>query len=157
MPLTLEIVTPEAKVYTDTIDSVVIPTVEGESRHVLPGHIPLLTQVEHGELRVTKDNQTSFLAVGGGFAQIDGDRIRVLAEHAITEEKIDEHAVEAALKKAEQELAAAKDMDPSNTSTSRVSCAIPASNSPSNAAADNLPPQAGRDGGLTRGFFLLLS
>ena len=111
MPLTLEIVTPEAKVYSDTIDSVVVPTVQGEIG-ILPGHIPLLTQVEHGELRVTKGTATSFLAVGGGFAQIDGDRVRVLAEHAITEEKIDENAVEAALKKAEQELAAAKDMDP---------------------------------------------
>ena len=111
MPLTLEIVTPEAKVYSDTIDSVVVPTVEGEIG-VLPGHIPLLTQVEHGELRVTKGATTSWLAVGGGFAQIDGDRVRVLAEHAITEEKIDEHAVEAALKKAEEELKAAKDMDP---------------------------------------------
>jgi len=111
MPLTLEIVTPEAKVYSDTIDSVVVPTVEGEIG-VLPGHIPLVTQVEHGELRVTKGNTTSFLAVGGGFAQIDGDRVRVLAEHAITEEKIDEHAVEAALKRAEDELKAAKDMDP---------------------------------------------
>ncbi len=111
MPLTLEIVTPEAKVYTDTIDSVVVPTVEGEIG-VLPGHIPLVTQVEHGELRVTKGATTSWLAVGGGFAQIDGDRVRVLAEHAITEEKIDEHAVEAALKRAEDELKAAKDMDP---------------------------------------------
>lgn len=111
MPLTLEIVTPEAKVYSDTIDSVVVPTVQGEIG-ILPGHIPLLTQVEHGELRVTKGTATSFLAVGGGFAQIDGDRVRVLAEHAITEEKIDEHAVEAALKKAELELSAAKDMDP---------------------------------------------
>ena len=111
MPLTLEIVTPEAKVYSDTIDSVVVPTVQGEIG-ILPGHIPLLTQVEHGELRVTKGTATSFLAVGGGFAQIDGDRVRVLAEHAITEEKIDEHAVQAALKKDEQELAAAKDMDP---------------------------------------------
>jgi F-type H+-transporting ATPase subunit epsilon len=111
MPLTLEIVTPEAKVYSDTIDSVVVPTVEGEIG-VLPGHIPLVTQVAHGELRVTKGSTTSFLAVGGGFAQIDGDRVRVLAEHAISEEKIDEHAVEAALKKAEQELAASKDMDP---------------------------------------------
>jgi F-type H+-transporting ATPase subunit epsilon len=111
MPLTLEIVTPEAKVYSDTIDSVVVPTVEGEIG-VLPGHIPLLTQVAHGELRVTKGSTTQWLAVGGGFAQIDGDRVRVLAEHAITEEKIDEHAVEAALKKAEDELKAAKDMDP---------------------------------------------
>jgi F-type H+-transporting ATPase subunit epsilon len=111
MPLTLEIVTPEAKVYSDTVDSVVVPTFEGEIG-VLPGHIPLLTQVEHGELRVTKGATTSWLAVGGGFAQIDGDRVRVLAEHAITEEKIDEHAVEAALKRAEDELKAAKDMDP---------------------------------------------
>ena len=111
MPLTLEIVTPEAKVYSDTIDSVVVPTVEGEIG-VLPGHIPLLAQVAHGELRVTKGSTTSWLAVGGGFAQIDGDRVRVLAEHAITEEKIDEHAVEAAMKRAEDELKAAKDMDP---------------------------------------------
>ena len=111
MPLTLEIVTPEAKVYSDTIDSVVIPTVAGEIG-VLPGHIPLLTQIEHGELRVTKGATTQMLAVSGGFAQIDGDRVRVLAEHAITEEKIDEHAVEAALKRAEDELKAAKDMDP---------------------------------------------
>ncbi len=111
MPLTLEIVTPEAKVYSDTIDSVVVPTVEGEIG-VLPGHIPLLTQVADGELRVTKGATTLWLAIGGGFAQIDGDRVRVLAEHAITEEKIDEHAVEAAMKRAEDELKVAKDMDP---------------------------------------------
>jgi F-type H+-transporting ATPase subunit epsilon len=111
MPLTLEIVTPEAKVYSDTVDSVVIPTVEGEIG-VLPGHIPLLTQIENGELRVTKGPISQLLAVSGGFAQIDGDKIRVLAEHAITEEKIDEHAVEAALKRAEQELKEAKNLDP---------------------------------------------
>jgi F-type H+-transporting ATPase subunit epsilon len=111
MPLTLEIVTPEAKVYSDTIDSVVIPTVEGEIG-VLPGHIPLLTQIEHGELLVTKGTALSRLAVSGGFAQIDGDKVRVLAEHAITEEKIDENAVEAALKRAEEELKAAKNIDP---------------------------------------------
>ena len=111
MPLTLEIVTPEAKVYSDTIDSVVIPTVEGEIG-VLPGHIPLLTQIEHGELRVMKGAVSSLLAVSGGFAQIDGDRVRVLAEHAITEEKIDENAVDAALKRAEQELREARNIDP---------------------------------------------
>lgn len=111
MPLTLEIVTPEAKVYSDTIDSVVIPTVEGEIG-ILPGHIPLLTQVEHGELRVSKGTTTQWLAIGGGFAQIDGDKVRVLAEHAITEEKIDENAVETAMKRAEQQLKEAKDMDP---------------------------------------------
>jgi F-type H+-transporting ATPase subunit epsilon len=111
MALTLEIVTPDARVYSDTIDNVVIPTAEGEVG-ILPGHIPLLTQVEHGELRVTKGSETLFLAVSGGFAEVEGDRVHVLAEHAITEEKIDEKAVEEALKRAERELNEAKNLDP---------------------------------------------
>ncbi len=111
MPLTLEIVTPEAKVYSDTIDSVVVPTVEGEIG-ILPGHIPLLTQVADGELRVTKGNQTHFLAISGGFAQIVGDSVRVLAENAIDEAKIDERAVEEAMRRAEQSIREAKTMDP---------------------------------------------
>ena len=111
MALTLEIVTPEARVYADTIDTVVIPTTTGEIG-ILSGHIPLLTQIEHGELRVTKNGVTTLLAVSGGFAQVEGDRVSVLAEHAITEEKIDEHAVEAALNRAEDELKASKDFDP---------------------------------------------
>lgn len=111
MALTLEIVTPEARVYSDTIDTVVIPTVDGEIG-ILPGHIPLLTQVEHGELRVTKGSVVSFLAVGGGFVQVSGDKISVLAERAITEDKIDEKAVEHALQRAEQAIKEAKDMDP---------------------------------------------
>ena len=111
MPLILEIVTPDARVYSDTIDSVVIPTVEGEVG-ILPGHIPLLTQVENGELRVLKGNETLLLAVSGGFAEIADDRVHVLAEHAISEEKIDERAVEEALKRAERELDEAKHLDP---------------------------------------------
>ena len=111
MPLTLEIVTPEARVYSDTIDTVVIPTVDGEVG-ILPGHIALLTQIAQGELRVTKNGVTELLVVSGGFAEVEGDRVHVLAEHAINEEKIDEHAVEAALKRAEEQLAAAKDLDP---------------------------------------------
>lgn len=111
MPLTLEIVTPEAKVYSDTIDTVVIPTTEGEIG-ILPGHIPLLTQVEHGELRVTRNGQVEWLAVSGGFVEVEGDRVHVLAEHAITEEKIEEKAVEEALKRAEQQLEESKHLDP---------------------------------------------
>lgn len=111
MPLTLEIVTPESKVYSDTIDTVVIPTIEGEVG-ILPGHIPLLTQVEDGELRVTKGGVTQFLAVSGGFAEVESDCVRVLAEHAISEDRIDEKAVEEALKRAEAQLAEARHLDP---------------------------------------------
>jgi F-type H+-transporting ATPase subunit epsilon len=107
MQLTLEIVTPEARVYSDTIDTVVIPTAEGEIG-ILPGHM-LLSQVDHGELRVTK---TQLLAVSGGFVQVVDDRISVLAEGAITEEKIDEHAVEAAMKRAEDALKGQDALEP---------------------------------------------
>lgn len=111
MPLTLEIVTPEARVYSDTIDTVVLPTVQGEIG-ILPGHIPLLTRVAHGELRVTKGSQTQHLAVGDGFAQVDGDRVQVLAESAIEESKIDEKAAEEAMRRAEEALRAPQNLEP---------------------------------------------
>jgi F-type H+-transporting ATPase subunit epsilon len=111
MPLTLEIVTPEARVYSDTIDTVVLPTVQGEIG-ILPGHIPLLTRVAHGELRVTKGSQTHYLAVGDGFAQVDGDRVQVLAESAIEEGKIDERATEDAMRRAEEALRAPQNLEP---------------------------------------------
>lgn len=103
MALTLEIVTPEARVYSDTVETVVIPTVEGEIG-ILPGHIPLLTQVGAGELRVVKNGKTELLAVGNGFAEIDGDKISILAESAITEEKIDLDAAEKAMQRAQEAL-----------------------------------------------------
>ena len=111
MSLTLEIVTPEARVYSDTVDTVVIPTTTGEIG-ILPGHIPLLTRVEDGELRVTKNGQTEHLAVGNGFAEIHSDRVSILAESAISEAKIDETAVETAMKRAEEALRTKDAMDP---------------------------------------------
>lgn len=111
MPLTLEIVTPEARVYSDVIETVVIPTVEGEIG-ILPGHIPLLTQVEAGELRVTKNGRTEYLVIGNGFAEVDGDKISVLAESAIDEAKIDEDAVTKAQARAEEALKGRENMDP---------------------------------------------
>ena len=111
MPLLLEIVTPENRVYSETIETVVIPTTTGEIG-VLPGHIPLVTQVEPGELRVTRDGRTVNLAIGRGFAQIAGDKVSVLAESAIEEEKIDETVVEDAMRRAEKALAGRDDLDP---------------------------------------------
>ena len=103
MSLTLEIVTPEARVYSETVDTVVIPTVDGEVG-ILPGHVPLVTQVGAGELRATKGAATQLLVVGGGFAQVSGDKVSILADSAIEEEKIDENAVNAAMKRAEDAL-----------------------------------------------------
>ncbi len=105
--LTLEIVTPEARVYSDTVDNVVIPTVEGEIG-VLPGHLPLLSQVTDGELRVAKGSVIETLVIGDGFVQVQGDKVSVLAEHAIDENSIDENAVEEAMQSAQAELQDAK-------------------------------------------------
>jgi len=105
MPLILEIVTPEARVYSDTVDTVVIPTVDGEVG-ILPGHIPLVTQMDAGELRATKAGITEFLVVGGGFAQVSGEKVSILADSAIEEEKIDVNAAADAIKRAEAALSA---------------------------------------------------
>jgi F-type H+-transporting ATPase subunit epsilon len=107
MSLTLEIVTPKARVYSDTVDNVVIPTLEGEIG-VLPGHLPLLSQVTDGELRVAKGSNTETLVIGDGFVQVQGDKVSVLAEHAIEENSIDEDAVEKAMQRAQTELQDAK-------------------------------------------------
>jgi F-type H+-transporting ATPase subunit epsilon len=110
MPLSLEIVTPEDRVYSATVDSVVVPTVWGEIG-VLPGHLPLLTQVADGELRVTRQGKTEGLVIGGGFAEIEGDRVKVLAEFAINEAQIDEHAAETAMRRAEALLKSRENLD----------------------------------------------
>jgi F-type H+-transporting ATPase subunit epsilon len=77
--------------------------------------VPLLTVVSGGELRVTKGGRSQALVVSGGFAQVSGDKVSVLAENAIDEEKIDEHAVENALQRAEDDLKRAEGTDPAET------------------------------------------
>ncbi len=72
MPLRLEITTPEAKAYSEDVDMVTLPGSEGDLG-VYPKHIPLLTTLKPGELRVLKDGQEKFLAVGEGFVEITGD------------------------------------------------------------------------------------
>ena len=74
--LRLEIVTPEAKTYSDDVDGVVIPGVEGELG-ILPQHVALMTQLLPGELRITKNGQETRLAVGEGFVEITGDKVSV--------------------------------------------------------------------------------
>ncbi len=109
--LKLEIVTPEARVYSDTIETVVIPTTTGEIG-ILPGHIPLLTQVQAGELCVTKNGRQEYIIIGDGFAEVSGDRVSILAENAINHETIDTHAAEEAVRRAQEALKNRDSMDP---------------------------------------------
>ena len=104
MPLTLEIVTPEARVYSDTVDTVVIPTVEGEIG-ILPGHIPLLTQVGARRAAGDQGRRDRVARRRRRFRRRSrATSVSVLAESAINEEKIDENAVEDAMKRAEEAL-----------------------------------------------------
>ena len=82
MPLTLEIVTPEARVYSDTIDSVVIPTVEGEVG-ILPGHAPMLALMGSGPLSVDRPGGGSdSFHVAGGVLKVERDTVTLLTEYA---------------------------------------------------------------------------
>ena len=110
MSLQLEIVTPEARVYEDTVDSVVVPTTSGDIG-ILPGHIPLVTEVKDGEIIVEKGGSSDSLAVSKGFAQVVGDKVSVLAENAIQIEEIDEQEVLAAQERAEKALENMQSMD----------------------------------------------
>ena len=102
--LKLEIVTPEAKTYSEDVDMVTLPGVEGEMG-IYPMHIPLMTQIGAGEIIVRKSGQDYFLAVGEGFVQITGDKVAVLTDMAIRAEDIDETKAEEARKRAEARLA----------------------------------------------------
>jgi len=98
--LRLEIVTPEAKTYSDDVDSVVLPGVEGELG-IFPMHVPLMTQIAPGELRVMKNGNEDRLAVGEGFVEITQDSVSVLTDMAVLESDIDESATEDAIRRAE--------------------------------------------------------
>ena len=101
--LRLEIVTPEAKTFSDDVDSVVIPGSEGEFG-VLPQHVALMTEIVPGELRIMKGGEETRLAVGSGFVEVTQESVSVLTDMAIREEEIDESVAEAAIKRAEEAM-----------------------------------------------------
>jgi len=103
MPLRLEIVTPENQAYSDDVDLVVLPALEGEMG-VYPMHVPMMTQIKPGELVVTKGREVQHLAVGEGFVEITQTRVNVLTDMAIEAKAIDESAAEKAVARAQERL-----------------------------------------------------
>jgi len=108
--LRLEIVTPDQKIYSDDVDYVVIPGIEGELG-VLPQHVPLMTQLVPGELWVRKGSEEIRLAVGEGFVEIGADKVAVLTDMAVKESDIDESAAEEAVSRAEAAMKTEKMSD----------------------------------------------
>ena len=97
--LKLEIVTPDAKTYSEDVEMVTLPGAEGEMG-IYPMHVPLMTQIVAGEISVRKDGRDFFLAVGDGFAAITGDSVSVMTDMAIKAENIDEAKAEEARRRA---------------------------------------------------------
>ncbi|MSR43355.1 MAG: F0F1 ATP synthase subunit epsilon [Pedosphaera sp.] len=102
--LKLEIVTPEAKIYSEDVEMVTLPGIEGEMG-IYPMHVPLMTQVAAGEVVVHKGGQDFFLAIGEGFVEITSGRVAILTDMAIKADDIDEARAEEARKRAESRLA----------------------------------------------------
>ncbi len=102
--LSLEVVTPFRTVLNEDVDSVTLPGIEGELG-ILPEHIPLLTILDAGIMSYEKDNgNTQAIAVHWGYAQVDGNNVRVLAELAETAAEIDLPRAQKAEQKAKELL-----------------------------------------------------
>lgn len=99
----LRIVTPEGPIFEGDVDNVLLPGFGGEDG-ILPNHAAMMTEIEAGELHYQDGNQTSYLAIGAGFAEIDQEHIYVLTDGAATAEDIDEDAVQKAIESAQAAL-----------------------------------------------------
>ena len=105
MPLHLEVITPERKVYEDDVDMVVAPATDGYVG-ILPHHAPLFTTLGPGEFKVKRGGVEEILAVFGGFMDVRGDRVVVLTDAAEPAEEIDASRAQQARDRAQQVLAA---------------------------------------------------
>jgi F-type H+-transporting ATPase subunit epsilon len=101
--LRLEIVTPEAIVFSEEVEMVTLPGLEGQLG-ILPDHVALMTQLAPGEMTVRQDGRDRFLAVGEGLVEITGRRVAVLTIMAIAAENIDEAKAEEMRLEAEAKL-----------------------------------------------------
>jgi len=111
MPTTrLEVITAERVVYSDDVDMVLVPGVEGQLG-ILPRHAYLLTALAEGELVIRKAGQEDeYIAIGGGFMEVGPDHVTILADSAERAEEIDVARAEAARKRAEALLAEKRDV-----------------------------------------------
>jgi len=105
--LMCEIITPERIVYTNEVEMVVAPTIDGEIG-ILPLHAPLVSALKPGEIRVKWDNEkeVEWFAVAGGYIQVHEDKVIILADHAVVASQIDVERARQALELAKERMAA---------------------------------------------------
>lgn len=103
MAIHLEIVTPEKKVFSDTVDNVYLPGADGEVG-ILAAHAAMVTSLQAGILTFAKKSGQTSLAIGPGFAEISNNTVKVLTDSAFANDQIDEAIVEEAMRRAEEQL-----------------------------------------------------
>ncbi|MFH1631533.1 MAG: ATP synthase F1 subunit epsilon [bacterium] len=109
--LTIKIVTPERVVFEDSVDSISVTTETGEIT-VLPNHVPLVSLLRAGEMRLTDGGNMSLLAVSTGLIEVrDGNQVIVLADTAERSEELEVEKIEEAKKLAEQRLEEARNQN----------------------------------------------
>jgi F-type H+-transporting ATPase subunit epsilon len=101
--LQLHIVTPEATIYSEDVDIVTLPGIEGQMG-IFPEHIRLITQMVPGEMIIRKDGHDNFLVVGEGLVEISGNHMFIATDMAIAVENIDEIKAEEARQRATAQL-----------------------------------------------------
>jgi len=108
MPLKLEIVSPERRVYDDEVDMVIVPGRNGQLG-ILPHHTPLISSLGVGELRIKKGGSEESMLISGGFVEVRPDKVIVMADLAEHSDEIDQAKAVEARKRAEAQLGEVKD------------------------------------------------
>lgn len=108
MTLRLEVVSPDGRIFTDDVESVVVPGIEGELG-ILPQHTPLVTALGTGELRIRRAGTVQYMLISGGFVEVRPDKVVVMALVAENSEEIDAATAAAARRAAEADLESVHD------------------------------------------------
>lgn len=99
----LEIATAERVVYSEDVEILVAPGMDGQLG-ILPNHAPLLTALQPGEIRVVREGEESYMAVSGGFLEVMANRVTILADTAERAEEIDIERAEEAMQRAQERI-----------------------------------------------------
>lgn len=101
--LNLEIITPSKVSYTDTVDEVVVPGVDGQMG-ILPHHVPIFAKLAPGEIKIVKGSDEVFMAIGGGFIEVTLKKVIILVTRAVHADELNEEEIEKAKQEAEKIL-----------------------------------------------------
>ena len=108
--LLCEIVTPERITYTNEVEMLVVPALDGELG-VLPLHAPLVAALKAGEVRVKIGDETEWFAISGGYLQVNMDKAIILADDAVPSSQIDLERVKQAEALVREQLAGLREKD----------------------------------------------